>query len=194
MLRRRPPRLDGQLPRAPLDIPLLDGDDSLNMQGIDEPAVVDAGPGTDTITGTTAADDIDGGSGNDTLNGYVGEDRIRGGDGDDQISVAGGAGNGDHVEGGAGNDRMTGAGSSADISGGAGQDEYGLGATEPADITLDDAANDSYGTVGGMNVRSDVEDVVTTGGQDRLVGSSAANHLDAGGADDDIVGGAGRTP
>src|SRR5439155_7775618 len=88
-------------------------------------------------------------------------------------------------------DRLV-AGPGADtLSGGAGTDTADYSARRAAvTVTLDDRAGD--GEAGeGDDVRSDVENVTAGAGDDRLVGSAAANVLRGGDGADTFVGGAG---
>lgn len=77
------------------------------------------GSGNDSITGSTAANDLDGGTGNDSIIGGAGDDAIDGGTGNDSIS--GGSGN-DAVDGGVGNDSLVGGVGDDVIDGGTGND------------------------------------------------------------------------
>ncbi|MBS1870106.1 MAG: hypothetical protein JSS99_10605 [Actinobacteria bacterium] len=121
------------------------------------------------------------------LVGTPGNDVIVGGSADE--AIYGGAGN-DTLSGGAGNDELDG-GPGADIlNGGPGSDVVSYSGTLPVKVTLDGVAND--GTAGeGDNVGSDVEDIFGGDGDDKLVGSRAANTIDGGAGDDTIDGGAG---
>jgi len=66
---------------------------------------VNAGSGTDTLTGGAGADTLNGGSGNDTLDGKNGNDYLVGGNGNDSITLGGGN---DTVLAGSGDDSVTG--------------------------------------------------------------------------------------
>jgi hypothetical protein len=77
------------------------------------------GSGNDSITGSTAANDLDGGTGNDSIIGGGGDDAIDGGTGND--SIIGGSGN-DAVDGGIGNDSLVGGVGDDVIDGGTGND------------------------------------------------------------------------
>ena len=79
----------------PASIDLGDGDDKFRM-GVGKQSVIEAGPGNDTVTGSSQGggirrpgDIIRGGPGNDSLNGGADMDEIDGGDGDDQIFARG---------------------------------------------------------------------------------------------------------
>jgi hypothetical protein len=63
------------------------------------------GSGSDSITGSSAANDLDGGTGNDTITGGGGDDAIDGGTGND--TIGGGAGN-DTLDGESGIDQVDG--------------------------------------------------------------------------------------
>jgi hypothetical protein len=63
------------------------------------------GSGSDSITGSSAANDLDGGTGNDTISGGGGDDAIDGGTGND--TIGGGAGN-DTLDGESGIDQVDG--------------------------------------------------------------------------------------
>jgi Ca2+-binding RTX toxin-like protein len=79
------------------------------------------------------------------------------------------------------------------ISGGTGADlvDYRK-STADLSITLDDVQNDGDGVGEQDNVRSDVESVLSGSGNDRLVGSALANHLDGFAGNDDLTGGHGE--
>ncbi|MGV8855165.1 MAG: cadherin domain-containing protein [Devosia sp.] len=74
---------------------------------------VHAGSGSDTLTGSSAADELWGGSGNDTITGGAGNDALRGDDGNDRL--IGGTGN-DDIQGGNGTDTAVFSGNRSDYS------------------------------------------------------------------------------
>ncbi|MDB5323451.1 MAG: Hemolysin-type calcium-binding region [Phycisphaerales bacterium] len=162
--------------------------------------------GNDTLEGSNGVDTLDGGAGNDRLksnsdaqefflendptpvdHSYIAPDVMLGGAGDDTMIP----GIGDDVmSGGAGND-------TADYS--------SYGSYTGIDVTLDGKRNDGYRAwnryflgVGDVyyseadNVGADVENVIGTYNDDRLVGNDAANRLVGGGWDDTLIGGAGN--
>ena len=141
----------------------------------------------DTITGGPVDNIIETGDGNDALTGGAGDDALDSGDGDDTLDGQGG-------------DDALGGGLGADsLRGGEGTDSVFLSANAavapfgPLDITvtLDDNAND--GSSGeGDNVRSDVEDIQTTGGNDTITGNAALQIISGGSGNDSIEGGAGN--
>jgi Ca2+-binding RTX toxin-like protein len=102
--------------------------------------------------------------------------RVEGGDGIDNLS---GGPDRDWLDGGPGADV---------ISGGGGTDRARyLGRTADLTVSLDGVAND--GEAGeGDNVRTDVEDVDGSSGDDKLTGSGAANYLGGYGGDDELYG------
>ena len=113
------------------------------------------------------------------------ENVLGGSDGDqlvgsaDDNALTGGAGN-DSVQGGAGNDTLHGGTGADTLAGGAGTDTADYGArAAPLTVTLDGGANDGE-TGENDNARADVENVIGGAGDDSLVGSAAANVLNAG--------------
>lgn len=116
--------------------------------------------------------------GNDTLNGTPVAESFYARAGNDIVRGAGGD---DELDGGAGADVL---------SGGDGVDVVSYAGTAPVTVSLNGTADD--GAAGeGDNVATDVEDVISADGADKLTGSDAANMLDAGAGDDRIDGGAG---
>jgi Ca2+-binding RTX toxin-like protein len=159
------------------------GDDLIDGQdGADD---VTGGPGSDSVDGGRGDDHLAGGAGSDTLTGGAGKDLLEGGDGDDTFD--GGGGN-DALKGNSGNDVLRGGLGADDLSGNDGNDEvdYELTAVSVR-VTLDDVANDGSPREGD-NVRKDVENVLGTGGQDTVYGSSDDNTLDGGGGEDYLNG------
>ena len=145
------------------------------------------GDGNDRIVGGPRDERFSGRGGNDVLEGAGGEDSLDGDDGGDSIS------------GGDGRDYLQGGGGPDAISGGAGIDdlEYqefdfstGMPIVRNLSVTLDGVANDG-GSGEGDNVAADVEDVLTAGGNDTIVGSASINFLDGSTGNDTITGGAG---
>ncbi len=136
----------------------LGNDNYRNMEG------VIGGAFNDTLTGSTAADNIQGGAGNDSLTGDAGADTIDGGTNDDIIA---GGGDSDSLLGGAGNDTVAGDAGADTIDGGADSDSLAGGADN--DSLLGGAGNDSLD--GGA-------------GNDDLTGGAGNDSL-AGGLDND---------
>jgi Ca2+-binding RTX toxin-like protein len=151
------------------------------------------GNGDDTITGSAAANTITSGDGNDVVNGAGGRDRLHGGSGNDILSggadndrINDGAGN-DIAKGGGGDDYLDGSDPYGDDSynGGAGVDFLAIYRDNDVSVTLDDMPNDGE-TGEADNVMSNIEDVFTGAGNDRIIGSMASNTL-SGGAGNDII-------
>jgi hypothetical protein len=153
--------------------------------------VVEMGGGgdyTEFLTFAVAVDVEVYGEGGDDLQlwGTGRDDLIDGGDGDDGLYGFGGD---DTLYGGPGEDELEGNAETDDIHGGPGIDVVTFSGTD-VKVSLDDLPND--GPAGdGDNVRSDVEDVEATNGDDELVGSAAGNILWGFNGNDSIDGGAG---
>jgi hypothetical protein len=117
---------------------------------------------------TAIAMTIDGGTGVDSLRGGAGPDVISGGDGGDFLAMTTGA---------------------DDVSGGAGFDSASTSSLNAVTVSLDDLANDGQaGGAQGANVRSDIENLSGTSGDDVLIGSDGGNELDGLGGNDTIIG------
>lgn len=172
------------------------------------------GEGSDTITGSTAANYIFGGLGDDTITGGDGDDVLTGAEGADSLdgeagsdslsgkegadTLNGGSGQ-DVLEGGAGNDTLSGGDDDDVLDGGAGSDSLdGGGGSDTA----------SYGAAGAAVTANLANSVVNTGDAsgdtytsiehlagslfaDDLTGTSAANNLYGLDGDDTLRGGAG---
>jgi Ca2+-binding RTX toxin-like protein len=145
-----------------------------NNVGSDIEAVVGT-PGDDTITGGPSPDDFEGEGGNDVLAGNGGNDALAGGPGNDRL--VGGPGD-DELDDSEGND---------DMVGGDGDDTAIIVQALALTISLDDQPNDGAGGEA-KNVHSDVENVTTGPGTDKITGSAAVNRLDGGPGDDQIDG------
>lgn len=124
---------------------------------------VPANDGNDTLSGGDGNDQIFGGSGDDTLQGDAGDDRISGGRGNDQID--GGAGNFDVVL-------------YDDFDGTMG-------------VEVDLVAGTARDVHGDTDQLSNVEGVLGSRFDDRIVGDAANNLIIGGEGDDVIVGGGG---
>lgn len=215
---------------ARLRVVLGDGDDgfaSSDGSTLTLPVEVDGGDGDDGLDGNAqlgASETLLGGPGRDRLRGFGGHDDLRGGPGDDTLE--GGAGN-DIVLGEDGNDTLTGddqAAPGADlVDGGPGIDtmkeyvEYGTDIHPPADVSLDNVANDGRpgenddvrsiermtayvsGTFVGSdadeewqiwsNMNSGTSTVSAGGGNDVITGEDAIEIIDGGAGNDVLEGG-----
>ncbi len=134
----------------------------------------------ETITGSSAQDDINagggadtihGGEGNDTIIAHTGQDTVHGDNGDDVIKGGGAA---DTINGGAGNDTLHGGTSGDGISGGDGNDII-------------------YGNSGDDTINGDNGDDIVDGGKhvDIIQGGAGNDILKGGGGGDTIQGGVG---
>jgi Ca2+-binding RTX toxin-like protein len=146
------------------------------------PVFASVGVGNDTVTT---------GAGDDTISGLFGADTIAAGGGQDKIF---GHQDADTIDGGAGNDTING-GASADVmAGGAGTDLVDYAGSTPVTVTIDDVAND--GPAGELDdVRTDVEQVRGSSGDDTITGSdlaTVANKLIGSNGDDVLLGLAGH--
>jgi Ca2+-binding RTX toxin-like protein len=178
--------------------------------------VMNGGTGTDTFTASNSTgsanttmnggagdDTLTGGGGVDVLNGGVGLDNLSGGDagdtlsgGDDADTLDGGAGT-DVMNGDAGSDSLTLSAGADDMHGGA-NDAFTIGPpiTGTGDfisvptaldvsVTLDDVADD--GVAGqSANAHSDIETILSNGGNDNLKGNANVNILSAGDGNDTV--------
>lgn len=167
------------------------------------------------LSGLGGADQLLGGPGPDRLEGGGGGDVLRGGDGDDELddgdftpavtdSPLPPAGN-DVLDGGPGADTLRADRGADDLSGGPGIDTatFDRPVPQPSSVTtpvrpagftvsLDDVANDGQtGTGEGDDVRTDVERLVTTGGDDVVTGSAGADDIATGGGSDTVTPGNG---
>jgi len=98
------------------------GDDSVTLQALTVPAIVDAGAGNDAVSASAvsaASVMLSGSDGNDLLTGGAGDDRLDGGAGNDALH--GGPGN-DVLVGGSGDDKLAGGAGRDMLDGGTGTD------------------------------------------------------------------------
>lgn len=166
---------------------LIGGGDADTLNGDD---------GNDRVFGGDGDDSLAGGIGDDLLSGGAGNDGIVGGDGNDTLGAEQGD---DTAQGGDGNDIIYVSADTAIVDGGAGTDTvqfdsvFAIGTSgvlidltaqqnlfnQPDDYTLIDADI------------SAVENVTGSGGNDFIVGDSAANVLRGGAGNDFLVGGTG---
>ena len=157
------------------------GDDTLGDWGGTN--VLDGGLGNDTLQGGYGNDTLDGGDGNDTLGDWGGVNILRGGAGDDVLQ--GGYGS-DTLDGGAGDDRIDGGPGwwgvvdTLDFSGAA------------AGVNIDLAAGVGADGLGGTDTYANVNAVIGSAFDDRLVGDDRANILTGGAGNDTLIGGLGN--
>jgi hypothetical protein len=153
------------------------------IEGTDAAQEIDGTPGSDVIVGLGGNDIIYAGGGNDVICGGTGDDKIYGEDGND--SLLGEAGN-DYFDGGTGADK---------ISGGDGTNDrinYAEHTTSVLVTIGNGKADDGNYTDGPSTARDDVfsnvEGVTGGPGNDKLIGTDAANTLDGAGGDDTLQG------
>lgn len=144
------------------------------------------GGGSDTLSGSAAANYINAGNGHDLVDGREGNDNLVGGGGNDSLT------------GGDGNDTLEGAAGEDTYSGGTGDDwlvaETGTDSFDGGDgvdtgdfryattaVTIDLASNPG-------EVLLNVENLYSGSGSDALFGSSADNFIDGGAGNDTITG------
>lgn len=132
--------------------------------------IINAAPGNNILTGTSASDTIRAGDGIDVLNGANGNDTIEGGAGHDTI------------EGGAGDDIL---------NGGAGIDTVSY-ASSPFGVTVHlDNLTPQNTVQQGIDTLSGFENILGSGQADSLFGDDASNVITGGAGFDTIVSGGG---
>jgi Ca2+-binding RTX toxin-like protein len=165
----------------PVSAHLGDFDDRAEIGKYASAASLYGGEGSDVLLTTSARIVAYGNEGNDTLGGGPSADELFGGPGDDRFTDYFGAtgwGVGGQIVG------------ADELHGGDGHDTAWFGgAADPVRISLDDIANDGSHT--DANVHSDIEDVVSGAGSDRLIGSYGANRLTGQSGADTLEGGRG---
>lgn len=139
-----------------------DGDDLVDLSGVNIRSYVDGNLGNDHIIG---------GSNSDTLSGGASKDLIEGGPGDDRLN---GYGGNDTLVGQDGNDRLYGGNQNDSLDGGAGVDRL-----------WGEDGNDTLGG-GGSN-----DKLLGGGGDDQLSGNGQNDLLDGGTGHDTLFGGSG---
>lgn len=144
-----------------------DNDD--HHMGNEAPEEYTCGDGNDTVFAAGGNDLIYGGQGADNLNGGNGDDNIFGGTGKD------------HLHGGEGDDVL---------AGGSGQDTAHY--TKNVGHTLNLNVTTGQNTGEGVDLLVSIENLTAGGGNDILIGNSAANTLIGGGGKDKLKGGGGN--
>lgn len=163
----------------------------LNSSTLSSVENVKGGGGADSLIGSGVGNNLSGLNGNDTLQGGGGVDTLNGGNGND--SLRGGVG-ADAVNGDAGNDTLSVLDGEFvdDFDGGTGIDTADLSGFDTEAVTV----NLTAGTwsVAGLNssTLANVENAAGGGGNDLLIGSTAANTFKGGGGSDTLNGGDGN--
>ena len=177
-----------------------EGDDTIGGGAADDSIIGEAG--ADIINGSTGADFIRGNDDNDAISGGDDDDNIEGNEGEDTLN---GGEDADTLRGGNGNDILRGMGGrdsfpaepfldgADDVDGGTGVDSYSysgrlLGVTADLDSTADDGQT---GAAEGDRLRSTIENLAGSQGDDVLVGNSLQNVLDGLQGADDLNGSSG---
>ena len=137
-------------------------------------------------TGTAGNDEIEGGSYNDTLCGAGGHDLIRGHGGDDRLY---GDDGGDWLDGGEGNDLLNGGAGFDYLDGGAGVDTVDYSGNVTVNVNL--ATGFATLSNGEVDTLVNIEDAISSSGNDVLFGNGGSNGLFGGTGNDLITGGGG---
>ena len=158
------------------------GDDVID--GTAGPDVISGLEGNDVIRGKGGRDVLCGGEGNDRLDGGGGNDVLIGGDGNDRLKGRTGA---DRAKGGPGNDTIFASPGNDREDGGLGVDliDYKSASGVVVDLTAGTATG--FGT----DVVTNLEHVLGSPGNDRIVGNKSANVINGFGGDDELFGKAG---
>ena len=157
------------------------------------------GDGANLIFGGENADTLYGGAGNDTLNAALGSlgdpglESLFGGPGHDEI-LGGNSAISSEFYGGVGNDTLTSGaliGAADQYFGGDGRDRAIFGAATSGGVFR--MGPDDTFEIGGIDcLMTEIEDLVTTGFDDYVIGSATGNRIEAGNGDDKIQGGGGN--
>lgn len=143
--------------------------------------------GNDELFGLTGNDTLNGGAGNDILNGGLGSDIINGGSGNDTID--GGLSSNDILNGDAGDDLIFGGAGNDTIDGGSGIDtvDYsGFGGN--VTVNLNSNGNPQTAGGGGVDVITNVENIIGGDFADRLTGRGDDTQINGGAGGDTIFG------
>ncbi len=139
-----------------------------------------AGPGDDTLTGSSGANTLSGLAGNDTLFGKGGNDRLSGDGGNDRLDAGTGT---DTMTGGTGNDTyVTDGGDTITESAGGGTDTVNASVTFTLGADLENLTLTGSAAINGTG----------NGGANMLTGNAGANSLNGGAGNDVMAGGAGK--
>jgi Ca2+-binding RTX toxin-like protein len=162
----------------------MKGDNGATIEGYDVADNLVGTAGNDLMSGGLADDTIIGANGNDTIWGESGNDYLLGGSGNDHL--LGGGGN-DLMYGGDGDDFLSSGGGADTILGGQGNDTVSLeGLTSRISVDLG-AATPTILSATGL-VFSEIENLISGDGHDRILGCDSANLIDGMEGDDFIEG------
>lgn len=153
--------------------------------------------GADVLFGGAGNDVLDGNGNNDTLIGGFGDDGLNGGTGDDQLFgeegsdiLSGGAGN-DYLVGGFGNDVLNGNSGDDTLSDGAGFDTLNGGSGIDTLTYADSRARiqaDLATGISGNDLLFNIENIIGSVQEDRLLGDGNGNALTGNDGDDTLAG------
>ncbi|MEP4198427.1 MAG: CARDB domain-containing protein [Aliishimia sp.] len=161
----------------------LSGDDVIRGYGGDD--LLSGGLGDDYIFGGSGNDYASGGDGLDIIAGGTGDDVLFGGAGNDELS---GGEEDDHLNGDAGDDILIGGEGNDVFDGGEGIDTVSYsGVSGRVVVSLEGAPSD-VGSGQGLDTFINIENVLGTSSNDRIVGNSEANVLIGGYGDDVLIG------
>jgi serralysin len=147
-------------------------------------AAQNTGHGRDTIIGV---ENVTSGNGDDTLRGNNGANTLTGNNGNDRLF---GISGNDTLNGGAGNDRLQGDAGNDILNGGGGVDTIVYTGDTAATVDLSSTAAQDTGH--GTDTITNVENVISSSGDDTLRGNDVANTLTGRGGHDSLIGGAGN--
>ncbi|MDX2275201.1 MAG: calcium-binding protein [Hyphomonadaceae bacterium] len=157
---------------------------------------IHGGGGNDTISGDDflsfplqGNDILYGDAGDDIITGDLGNDVISGGSGVDNLS--GGGGN-DTIHGDAAADFLNGGTGSDVIDGGAGIDRISFTGSVAVTVDLTNTGAQLVSTYDGLKTLTSIENVLTGGFNDTIIGNDVANVLNGNTGDDTVSGGGGN--
>ncbi len=160
-------------------------EDTIDIIGDSSAETIIGSSVSDTINSSDGADTVEGGAGNDLLRGGAGNDDLDGGADSDRLE--GGTGN-DTLFGGTGGDILVGGSGNDTLDGWTGFDTVlytGLSTGVTVDLALTTAQN----TVGaGIDTLVRIENLIASGQNDTLLGTSNRNRVEGGAGDDTIDG------
>ncbi|MEQ1716359.1 MAG: cadherin-like domain-containing protein, partial [Hyphomicrobium sp.] len=153
-----------------------------------DPLTVAGTDGNETINGSGESEHLSGSGGNDKVNAGDGDDTLHGGSGHD--FMCDGAGN-DTAWGDAGNDWFGASSGDDTYHGGVGMDTFYAG-NNSARVVVNLTTGRASGDTTGKDTLTSIENAITGGGNDTLVGDALSNILIAGAGADRVNGAGGN--